>query len=154
MHGLEVEYGIDMALFARIPEAQVILVGADAVFPQGLVNKLGTHPLAQIARLHQVPIFSLCTSGKFLPATAAPLVRFVEHPGHEVWPDAPPGVHLHNRYFDLTPLPLFSGIVSEARVYTPAELRTHLQRRKLAPALLRLASGRAAGNDHGTFPAH
>jgi translation initiation factor 2B subunit (eIF-2B alpha/beta/delta family) len=153
-HGLEVEYGIDMALFAHIPEAQVILIGADAVFPHGLVNKLGTHPLAHIAQLHHVPIFSLCTSGKFLPATAAPLVRFVDHPGHEVWPDAPPGVHLHNRYFDLTPLPLFSGIVSEDRVYTPAELRTHLQRRELVPALLRLASGRVSGNNYGTFPAH
>jgi translation initiation factor eIF-2B subunit delta len=153
-HGLEVEYGIDMALFDRIPEAQVILVGADAVFPHGLVNKMGTHPLAQMARLHQVPLFSLCTSGKFLPATAAPLVRFVEHPGDEVWPAAPPGVHLHNRYFDLTPLPLFRGIVSEDRLYAPAALCTHLERQELAPALRRLASGRVAGNDHGTFPTH
>jgi translation initiation factor eIF-2B subunit delta len=153
-HGLEVEYGIDMALFARIPDAQAILVGADAVFPHGLVNKLGTHPLAQIARLHQVPIFSLCTSGKFLPATAGPLVRFVDQPGHDVWPDAPLGVHLYNRYFDLTPLPLFSGIVSEDRVYTPTDLRTYLERRELAPALLRLASDRAPGDDHGTFPTH
>jgi hypothetical protein len=101
-----------------------------------------------------VPIFSLCTSGKFLPATAAPLVRFVEHPGHEVWPDAPAGVHLHNRYFDLTPLSLFNGIISEDGVSTPTELRMHLERRELAPALLRLASGRAPGNDHGTFPTH
>ncbi|MGQ4809292.1 hypothetical protein NKDENANG_02708 [Candidatus Entotheonellaceae bacterium PAL068K] len=41
-HGIEVEYGVDIALFGRLPEAQVVLVGADAVFPYGVVNKLGT----------------------------------------------------------------------------------------------------------------
>ena len=152
-HGIEVEYGIDMALFDRLPDAQVVLVGADAVFPHGLVNKLGTHPLAQIARFHHMPIFSLCTSSKFLPTAAAPLVRFVEHPTQEVWPNAPPDVHIRNRYFDTTPLPLFSGIISEHGVYAPMALGAHLQQRELAPALLRLATGRAASNEHGVLAA-
>jgi translation initiation factor 2B subunit (eIF-2B alpha/beta/delta family) len=139
-HGIEVEYGIDMALFEHLPEAQVVLVGADAVFPHGVVNKLGTHALAQTAQLHHIPIFSLCTTSKFLPAAAAPLLHLADHPGDEVWPDAPAGLRIRNRYFDTTPLALFSGIVSENGIYVPAALRTHLQSQELSPALQKLAS--------------
>lgn len=138
--GIDVQYSIDMALFERLPEAQVVLVGADAVFPHGVVNKLGTQALAHLARLHHVPLLSLCTSSKFLPAAAAPLLYTAEHPTDEVWPNAPSGLDIRNRYFDTTPLALFSGIVSETRLYTPAALRRHLQRQELSAALQRLAS--------------
>lgn len=134
-HGMAVEYGVDMALFDRIPEAQVILVGADAVLPQGLINKLGTHALAQVARLHNVPCFSLCTATKFLPDAAAPLLHIADHPAQEVWPDAPASLLLHNRYFDRTPLDLLHGIVSETGLYTPTALRRHLQQQAFSPTL-------------------
>jgi translation initiation factor 2B subunit (eIF-2B alpha/beta/delta family) len=146
-----VEYSIDMALFERLPEAQVVLVGADAVFPHGVVNKLGTHALARMARLHHTPIFSLCTTSKFLPAVAISLLHLADHPGHEVWPDAPAGLRIRNRYFDTTPLHLFSGIVSEDGIFAPTALRTHLQHQELSPALQRLASVRATGDDHGAL---
>jgi translation initiation factor 2B subunit (eIF-2B alpha/beta/delta family) len=147
-HGITVEYSIDMALFERLTEAQVVLVGADAVFPHGVVNKLGTHTLAHMARLHRTPIFSLCATHKFLPAAAAPLLRFADHPGNEVWSDAPAGLRIRNRYFDTTPLNLFSGIVSEEGIYAPAALRGYLQRWELSPILQRLALDRASGDDH------
>ena len=150
-HRMTVEYSVDMALFDRLPEVQVILVGADAVFPHGLVNKVGTRPLAQIARQAGISLFSLCTSGKFLPAAAAPLLRFADHPGQEVWPDAPPGVTIYNRYFETTPLSLFTGIISEHGIYAPAALRTHLQPYVLSPALLQLVSRRPAGDEHRAF---
>jgi translation initiation factor 2B subunit (eIF-2B alpha/beta/delta family) len=143
-HCMTVEYSVDVALFDRLPEAQVILVGADAVFPHGLVNKVGTRPLAQIARHAGIPMFSLCTSGKFLPAAAASLLRLADHPGQEVWPDAPPGISIRNRYFETTPLPLFTGIISEHGIYAPAALRTHLQQYVLSPALLQLVSRQPA----------
>ena len=49
-YGMAVEYSIDMALFERLAEATVVVVGADAVFPERLVNKLGTRALAQLAQ--------------------------------------------------------------------------------------------------------
>src|SRR5438445_87537 len=52
--GLAVEYSIDMALFERLAEADVVVVGADAVFPDHLINKLGTHALAQLAHLQGI----------------------------------------------------------------------------------------------------
>jgi translation initiation factor 2B subunit (eIF-2B alpha/beta/delta family) len=153
-HSIPVEYSIDMGLFDRLPEAHVILVGADAVWPHGLVNKLGTRPLARLAQCSGIPIFSLCTSGKFLPAGALPLLHIVDHPGQEVWPDAPPGVCIRNRYFETVPLELFTGIISEHGIHAPAALRTHLQQRQLSPTLFHLATYRTASDKHGAFTTH
>ena len=145
-NGMAVDYSIDMALFERLAEATVVVVGADAVFPEHLVNKLGTHALAQLARLQGIPCFSLCAANKFLPTAATALWHITDHPGQEVWPEAPDGLVLSNRYFDTTPLALLSGIVSDQGIYTPEALRLLLQRQELSPALQRLASGRTASN--------
>jgi ribose 1,5-bisphosphate isomerase len=145
-YGMTVEYSIDMALFERLAEATVVVVGADAVFPDHLVNKLGTHALARLAQLQGIPCFSLCAANKFLPTAATALLRITEHPGQEVWPEAPDGLAISNRYFDTTPLALLSGIVSDQGSYTPEALRLLLQQRRLSPALQRLASGRTASN--------
>jgi translation initiation factor 2B subunit (eIF-2B alpha/beta/delta family) len=134
-HGIAVEYSIDMALFERLPEAQLVVVGADAVFPHGVVNKLGTHALAQIAQHQHIPIYSLCTTNKFLPAEATSLLQITEHPGSDVWPQAPAGLDIRNHYFDTTPLELFNGIVCEDGVMSPTVLSTHLQRQTLSVAL-------------------
>ena len=144
--GIVVEYSIDMALFERLAEADVVVVGADAVFPEYLVNKLGTRALAQLARLQGIPCFSLCAASKFLPAAAAALLHITEHPDQEVWPEAPAGLAISNRYFDTTPLALLSGIVSDQGIYTPEALRLLLQQQQLSPALQRLASSRTASN--------
>jgi translation initiation factor 2B subunit (eIF-2B alpha/beta/delta family) len=145
-YGMAVEYGIDMALFERLAEATVVVVGADAVFPEHLVNKLGTRALVQLAQLQGIPCFSLCATNKFLPTAATALLRIAEHPGQEVWPEAPDGLAISNRYFDTTPLTLLSGIVSDQGIYTPEALRLLLQPQELSPALQRLASGRTARN--------
>jgi translation initiation factor 2B subunit (eIF-2B alpha/beta/delta family) len=136
--GMQVEFSVDMALCERLPEVDLVLVGADAVFPHGLVNKLGTHTLAQLARLHQVPCYSLCTAHKFLPQQAWALFRIVEHPDDEVWPQPPAELIIRNTYFDRTPLELFSGIVHEAGISTPEAVSRLLQACTLAPALQRL----------------
>jgi translation initiation factor 2B subunit (eIF-2B alpha/beta/delta family) len=146
-YGMAVEYSIDMALFERLAEATVVVVGADAVFPEHLVNKLGTRALAQLAQLQGIPCFSLCAANKFLPTAATTLLRITEHPRQEVWPEAPDGLAISNRYFDTIPLALLSGIVSDQGIYTPEALRLLLQHQPLSPALQRLASGRTA-SDH------
>jgi hypothetical protein len=99
-------------------------------------------------------MFSLCTSGKFLPAAARPLWHIVDHPGQEVWAEAPPGVSISNHYFETTPLSLFTGIISEHGIHAPAALCAHLQRQELSLRLLQLASHRTASNEHGAFTTH
>ena len=133
--GIEIDYRIDIGLFECIPKTDIILMGADAVFPDGLINKLGTHALTQVAHLHQVPVYILCTSMKWLPQDAKALFRIEDHPSDEVWPEAPEKLRVFNRYFDMTPLDLVSGIISEKGVMTPHQLSQTLLQRRLAPEL-------------------
>jgi len=145
-YGIAVEYSIDMALFERLAEATVVVVGADAVFPEHLVNKLGTRALMQLAQLQGIPCFSLCAANKFLPTAATTLLHITEHPSQEVWLEAPDGLAISNHYFDTTPLALVRGIVSDQGLYTPEELRLLLQHQELSPVLQRLALSRTAGH--------
>jgi translation initiation factor 2B subunit (eIF-2B alpha/beta/delta family) len=137
--GVTVEYGIDMGLFAGLAEADLVVFGADAVFPTHFLNKIGTHALAELAQARGVPpCFSLCASNKFLPAAATGLLRILSHRTDEIWPEAVRGVRVHNRYFEEIPLSLLRGVVSDQGVHTPETVRLMLQQRSLPAALQRL----------------
>jgi translation initiation factor 2B subunit (eIF-2B alpha/beta/delta family) len=110
--GVPVRLMTDAAAIAMVPRARLVLVGADSLSHEGLVNKIGTFGLATVARAHDVPFYTLCGSTKFLPhGYRAP--QPIDWPSSEVW-DAPAGqLSIENPYFDMTPLDLISGIVTE-----------------------------------------
>lgn len=125
---------IDTAVIAAVQHAQLVLIGADLLSNQGLVNKVGTYPLAMVAGALGVPLYALCGSQKFLPpGYHAPEQR--EWPVEEVWPDAPPGVTVRNHYFEFTPLGAISGIVTEKGTLPVAAIEAWLAAIKLHPAL-------------------
>jgi len=66
---------LQAALF--VGQADVVLVGADAITEQGAVNKTGTHLLALAARAAGVPMYAVADSGKLSPGPLAALA----HPG-------------------------------------------------------------------------
>lgn len=136
--GVAVDYSTDMGLFAKLPEADVVVLGADAVFPMYFLNKIGTHALAELAQVRNVPCFVLCAANKFLPTAATGFLRISKHSGDEVWPAAAPGVRVHNHYFEQVPLSFLNGVVSDQGVHSPENIRIMLDERPLPPALLRL----------------
>jgi translation initiation factor 2B subunit (eIF-2B alpha/beta/delta family) len=138
--GVGIDYSTDMGLFAGLQETDLVFLGADAVFPRHFLNKVGTHALAELARVRNVPCFVLCAANKCLPAAATSLLRISTHSGDEVWSTAAPGVRVHNQYFEEVPLPLLNGIVSEQGIRSPDDLQIMLDKRPLPPALLRLAN--------------
>lgn len=140
-HGIPVTLVVDAAAMAEVHNAQLVLVGADLLSNEGLVNKIGTYGLALAAGQAGVPFYGLCGSQKFLPpGYHTPEQR--EWPADEVWPDAPPCVGVQNRYFEFTPLELISGIVTEQGTLPVAAIEAWLAAIKLHPAL---------GAAHGRF---
>jgi translation initiation factor 2B subunit (eIF-2B alpha/beta/delta family) len=136
--GVEIDYSTDMGLFAKLREADLVVLGADAVFPLYFLNKIGTHALAELAQVRNVPCFALCTANKFLPTAATSLLRISKHSGDEVWSTSAPGVRVHNDYFEEIPLSLLDGVVSDQGIHLPEAIRGMLDERPLSPALLRL----------------
>ena len=136
--GVEIDYSTDMGLFAKLREADLVVFGADAVFPMYFLNKIGTYALAELAQVRNVPCFALCAASKFLPTPAIKLLRISKHSGEEVWSTAAPGVRVHNDYFEEIPLSLLDGVISDQGMHSSEDIRVMLDERPLPPALLRL----------------
>jgi eIF-2B alpha/beta/delta-like uncharacterized protein len=114
--------------------AELVLVGADSLSSEGLVNKIGTYALALAARAYKVPFYALCDTEKFLPLGYTLPEESLKDP-QEVWPDHPSGVKVINRYFDLTPLDYLTGVVTEEGVLSPSEVLATLKGCNLHPSL-------------------
>ncbi len=132
--GVPVTLIVDAAMLEAMRAADVALAGADAVTVQGVVNKTGTALLALTARACRKPIYAVCSSEKLLPAGLKLAGEPLRDPG-EILPRRSPGVTVMNRYFDLTPLGQLTGIITEAAVLSPAEVRHLLRRSAVHPAL-------------------
>lgn len=100
----------------------LVIVGADRIAANGdVANKIGTYPLAVLARRHGVPFYVAAplTTFDFTLATGAEIpieerdAAEVRGYGTEVWaPDVP----VFNPAFDITPAELVTAIVTERGV--------------------------------------
>lgn len=132
--GVENRLVVDALAPSMMGGIEVVLVGADSLSTEGLVNKIGTYPLALAARVHEIPFYALCGTEKFLPLGYT-LPEESPKGSQEVWPDHPQRVEVINRYFDLTPLDYLTGIVTEEGMLSPTEVRGIINKRRLHPWL-------------------
>ena len=125
--GIPTTLSTDSLAFSLLREAArpVLVVGADAVTPHGIVNKAGTLGLATAARSWGISLYVLAGSEKFLPSASRQFHQ-QDRPAEEVLPQAPEGLRVINRYFDLTPLECVTGIVTERGVLTAREATLEL----------------------------
>jgi ribose 1,5-bisphosphate isomerase len=111
----------DMACGLFVGQARAVIVGADSVRADGgVVNKVGTYPLALAAHEAGVPLYVLCETRK-IAAPEYPLT-FEEMDAAELLPQPIPSVTARNPYFDLTPARLVTGIVSERGLLSADEI--------------------------------
>jgi methylthioribose-1-phosphate isomerase len=123
--GLDVTVIIDGAAASvlRAGWVQAVFVGADRIARNGdVANKIGTYPLAVLARRHGVPFYvvaPLSTLDPDCPDGAA--IPIEERAASEVThplgvPAAPANVRVFNPAFDVTPAELVSALVCERGV--------------------------------------
>jgi methylthioribose-1-phosphate isomerase len=101
-------------------EVDLVIVGADRIAANGdVANKIGTYPLAVLARRHGLPFYVAAPLSTFDPkipdGAAIPIEERgadeVTGYGAERW--APEGVAVRNPAFDITPAELVTGIICE-----------------------------------------
>ena len=104
-------------------EVDVVVVGADRIAANGdVANKIGTYPLAVLARRHGIPFYVAAPLSSFDPKLPdGSHIAIEERGADEVtgyrgtrW--APEGVAVRNPAFDITPAELITGIVCEKGV--------------------------------------
>ena len=104
-----------------------VIVGTDRTAANGdVANKIGTYPLAVLARRHGVPFYVAaplssidlnCPGGEQIPIEQRSKKELSEFGGKRI---APKGVAIFNPAFDVTPAELITAIVTERGVaYAP-----------------------------------
>ena len=109
--GLRVTYAVDAAAASLVRGADLGFMGADSLGDRGIVNKVGSLPLALAAREADVPVHVLLDRTKLLPP-GFPQTLADDRPEEEVW-KSPHGIRVWNRYFEIIPLELTADIVTE-----------------------------------------
>jgi translation initiation factor 2B subunit (eIF-2B alpha/beta/delta family) len=112
--GIRVTLIADAAASLVMDQVDLVLVGADQVMPEHLVNKIGTRMIALAARESGLPVYAACDGSKFNSADYFWRLRRDERSSSELWPNAPLGIDIFNRYFEPVPLTHFTAIITEA----------------------------------------
>jgi methylthioribose-1-phosphate isomerase len=118
-------------------EVDAVLIGADRIAADGSVaNKVGSYPLAVLARYHHVPFIVVAPVTTVDPDTPdGASIEVEQRPGFEVTeiaapqvpvtgagggvPVAPLGTQAYNPAFDVTPPELVTAIVTEEGAVSP-----------------------------------
>ncbi len=98
-----------------------IIVGADRIVKDAVINKIGTHNIAIIAKEFGIPFYVAAPVSTFGISSVSDSVKIEERDPKEVTHIkgrriAPRGVKVLNPAFDITPLKLISSIITEKGV--------------------------------------
>ncbi len=139
--GIDVTLFVDSAARMFMDEADLVLIGADAVGGGLLYNKIGSYMVIHFANEAGVPAYSVCESRKF-----DPLIRHghrqpvEERPPSEVIDGEVP-FKVRNPAFETVPLEMFSGIITELGIVDPARVDELMERYEhLVPELEKLVN--------------
>lgn len=107
-----------------------VIVGADRIVRDAVVNKIGTYTIAVLAREHNIPFYVAAPKSTFDLTISSQQVKIEERSPEEVVSFccksiAPTGIGLFNPAFDITPLKYVTAIICEAGVLSPSEFKRH-----------------------------
>ena len=129
--GIETTMIIDSAIRFFMNEAELVLVGADAITSEGnVVNKIGTSMIALAAHEARTPFYVVSQLLKFDPQTIyGKYTDIEERSPSEVWDDAPIGLKIRNPAFDVTRRDYIHGIICEEGIISPHSIIEAVRRR-------------------------
>jgi len=107
----------DSMIASEVQKADLVLVGADGVCPEGVVNKVGTMLLALAAKQHAKPFVVLCSTSKLIPVLEMDAMESESSAGRS---------RVKEAVFELTPLDLVTSVITDEGVLSGDEMRKRL----------------------------
>jgi len=130
-YGIPVTFIDDAAIGLYVSMVNKVIVGADRVCADSrVVNGIGTYQLALAAERSGIPFYVLCETLKFDPRLNSTQVDLEEKETWEVVESVklPPEIKVKNPGFDITPLELITGIVTENGLLTPEQVISYVEK--------------------------
>lgn len=113
----------DAAIFRFVKLTDCVILGADTIFSEFFINKIGSQSIAVAANYYDKPVYVLADSRKIIPYTRlsnALIKAFLsekEKPETELMLNHHPLVQPRNYYFERTPASLIKAFITEDKVY-------------------------------------
>jgi ribose 1,5-bisphosphate isomerase len=129
--GVKTTFIVDSAARSLIRNADLVLVGADAITSEGnVINKIGTSTIALLAHEARKPFYVVAELLKFDPATVCGEYEQIEERSpDEVWKNAPEKLLIRNPAFDITRRDFIHGVICEEGVIPPHAVAEVTRRR-------------------------
>lgn len=108
---------IDAAIGKFIDQIDLVLIGVDSILKDGsIINKIGTYPLALLAKISKKSVYAVCDSFKYnLRSHFGEKILIEQKPSNEIYNKERKyeNLEVHNYYFDTTPSKYITGIISD-----------------------------------------
>ena len=121
--GVPIYYIVDSAGPFFMSVCNLVLVGSDAIRAEGILNKIGTYPLALAAREIGVPFYVAASKDKLDYDIVS---KIEDRPDREIGnPEEleKTGGEIENPAFDLTPWKLITAVITESGLLGEREIR-------------------------------
>lgn len=113
--GIPVTYIVDSAAGLLIKDVDMMIVGCDAIRKEGIVNKIGTYPLAVLSKGNGIPVYFV---GEILKIDKRKKIVIEERNSNEVIRQRElPKVKIRNPAFDITPWKYIDGVLTEKGIF-------------------------------------
>ncbi|MFC1941127.1 hypothetical protein ACFLWL_01770 [Chloroflexota bacterium] len=130
VYGIPLIFIDDTAMGLYLSTINKVVVGTDRICADSkVINGIGTYQLALAAKSTKIPFYVVCDTLKFDPRLGSTEVNLEEkEPSEVVEPGRlPPEVKVKNPYFDITPLELVTGIVTENGLLAAEEVISYMK---------------------------
>jgi ribose 1,5-bisphosphate isomerase len=129
--GLKTTFIVDSAARSFMRDADIVIVGADAITSEGnVINKIGTGTIALLAYEARKPFYVVAELLKFDPATVCgDYEQIEERSPDEVWKDAPDKLIVRNPAFDVTRRDFIHGVICEEGIIPPHSVKEVMHRK-------------------------
>ncbi|MBI3623787.1 hypothetical protein HY212_06950 [Candidatus Pacearchaeota archaeon] len=115
--GIKVTQFVDSALASALEKnskkdkiyATKVFLGADALVKDGIINKVGSSLIAEIAFNHKIPVYIIADSWKFTKEK----ISIEQRDLNEVWDKAPKNIKIKNPAFAFVPKKYITKIISD-----------------------------------------
>jgi methylthioribose-1-phosphate isomerase len=109
-----------------------VIVGADRIVRDAVINKIGTFGIAVLAHEHKIPFYVAAPTSTFDLKRSASEVPIEERNPEEVThfgaqKIAPNGINVLNPAFDITPMRYVTAIICETGVFSPKDLESQAE---------------------------
>lgn len=93
-------------------KADRVFLGADALLKNGVINKIGSEVIAQIAKNQNIPVYIVADSWKYSPKN----IKLEQRDMDEIWNKSPKKINIKNPTFEFVPKKYIKAVISELGV--------------------------------------